>query len=632
MRHALRFLGVASGLWALTCGAGNAATNAVPPPPAPELVTIKELPLPPTAPSEAPGSCSKELNPRGTGCVSPAPNALQAGSFLPDGHSVVAAITFVGAPPGASVFSGRQLILIRTDGTTFSNGDPWKCVTCGVPAENAVGRTEAMDYPQSFNDGKRLLGGMNIIDCSPYLLTEDQCTPQRIHIFPIRWNVTPDGSGAGGPIRELRLHPDNVHLGFNSMFVSKGRIDQFGYLGRLEFVQAPTTGKPLAPRYDLTQVTRLFQPGLDQRTLKTDPKHPGELLFDPDAIEVGEFRGFTKDGREATYIGYPVESSNIDIFAANLTTGKVRRLTGNPEYTDPMDSSPDDKWIVTMDTRGSDRQMFIAGLPGIPPITDMLTSAAVSSIRNNRERRFFQPYLIDRYGDRGSYQGQRLNSGDGKPGSASDPNWNGMADPRWSPDGTGVVYWQALVTAPSCGGENPLPCPASTEPGGRRTRLMLARLTSRKPVALKPPAPISDTVPWGTPFVPGAPMPIRSFIPAGNYVLRGKVSGSAQVRLTASAGHDDISSVEVSYTHYSDDGTHIIDGSEKVMRTNPTPTLEQLDWHSDLTESGVLKGTKKTSPEGLGLKIDIAMPVFQATGTLTTTVDGHAYRQPGNGM
>jgi hypothetical protein len=636
VKYAIRLLGIASLLSAaMACRAGDALPSATPPAPIPEPISIEELPLPPTAPSQAAGSCSVNVNRHGTGCISDAPNALQAGSFLPDGHHVVAAITFVGAPaaPQASrAFSGRQLIIIKTDGSRFSNGDPWKCLTCGVPTENAVNRSTALDYPQTFNDGRRLLAGTNIIDCSPYLLTDDRCTPKRIHIFPIRWNVTPDGSGAGGQIRELRLHPDNVHLGFNGMFVSNGRIDQFAYLGSLEFDPAPASGKPLASRYDVTHVTRLLQEGLDKRTLKPDPQHPGELLFDPGAIDVGELRGFTKDGREVIYIGYPAESSNIDIFAADLSTGKVRRLTSNPEYTDPMDSSPDDQWIVAMDTRGSNRQMFVAALRGIPPITDMLTSAAVSSIRNNRDRRFFQPYLIDRYGDRNGYQGQQLNAGDGSPGSASDRNWNGMADPRWSPDGTGVIYWQALVTAPSCGGLNPLPCPSSTEPGGRRARLMLARLTSRKPLALAPPAPISDKVPWGTPYVSGEPMPRRASIPAGTYVLRGKVSGLAQVRLSADHSHDDISTVAVTYTNYSDDGAHVINGSESVTRANPSPTLEQLDWHSNLSQSGAVRGTKKTSADGFKLTIDIAMPVFQSKGTMTTTIDGVVYRQPGNGM
>ncbi|MEV7015977.1 hypothetical protein [Streptomyces sp. NPDC093991] len=53
--------------------------------------------------------------------------------------------------------------------------------------------------------------------------------------------------------------------------------------------------------------------------------------------------------------------------------------------------------------------MFLAGMRGVPPLTDLLTTSAVPSVRNNRQRRFFQPYPIDRYGDRGDYFGQQIN-------------------------------------------------------------------------------------------------------------------------------------------------------------------------------------------------------------------------------
>lgn len=67
-----------------------------------------------------------------------------------------------------------------------------------------------------------------------------------------------------------------------------------------------------------------------------------------------------------------------------------------------------------------------------------------------------------------SAQGQKVNAaGDGSPGSVKDPYWNGGADPRWSLDGTRILYFQTLTVAPDCGGVNPLPCPHSTAPGGR---------------------------------------------------------------------------------------------------------------------------------------------------------------------
>lgn len=628
-----------AGSWSLParCDCSNSLIPEVrdnPPAPKPEPISVHELPLPPTTPSTAAGSCTAAVNPHRTGCVSQAVD-LQSGSFLPDGHAVVATVGFAGAPAApdpASIYSGLQQIIVKTDGTAFPDGDAWKCITCGVPAANAVGRTATSDYPQTFPDGERILAGTNIIDCAPYPLTDKACTPERTHIYPIRWNVTADGSGPGGSIRELRINPDGVHLGFNSVSIANGKFGQFAYLGRLRFNPSPTTGTPSAPRYDLTKVTRLFDPAVDRQPVFADPDHPGHLTINPDAKPVGELRGFSGDGKEVAYIGYPAESSNIDVFAADLTTGKVRRLTSNPEYTDPIAISPDNNWTIAMDTRGSGRQMFIAGMRGIPPITDLITTSATSSTRNNGARRFFQPYLIDRYGDRGSYQGQQLNAaGDGRPGSINDPNWNGTADPRWSPDGTSVVFWQALAVTPACGGANPLPCETSTEPGGRTARMMIAHLTSRKPTPRRRVAPISDTVPWGTPYVPGSAAPTRPYPPQGAYTLHGKSFGVAAVTITENATHTAISTVAVSYSHFSDDGIHVLNGTESVTTQTPTPTLNKVDWYSDLVQTGCVNATKTTSPDGFHLTIDVLTNLFQATGTLTTTIDGHGYEQPADG-
>lgn len=605
----------------------------IPKPPAAEPIEVTELPLPPAAPSNDAGACTASINPRRTGCIDTAPLSFQSGSFLPDGHSAVARVQFIGAPvvpDPESRFEGGQVIVVKADGSNFSNGDTWKCITCGVPPQNAIDIGKDQSYPQTFVDGKRLLWGTNIVDCSPFMLTDDRCTAERIHIYPIRWNVTPDGSGPGGNIRELRLHPDNVHLGFNGMTIGKDGFGQFGYFGRLEFNPSPQTGDPRVPRYDLTHVTRML-PTEAHNVLEIDPQHPDQLRLNFEAITVGEFRGFSKDGREAFYIGYPWESCNIDVFAVDMTTGKIRRVTSNPEYVDPLDSSPDDKWIVAEDTRGSDRQMFMAAMRGVPPIIDLLTTAYVSSVRNNGPRRFFEAYLIDRYGDRGAYQGQLLTAGDGAAGSISDPNWNAMADPRWSPDGTRVVFWQAQVTSPACGGSNPLPCPAPSEPGGRRFRMLVARFTSRKALSIKPLAPVSDDVAWGTPYVPGTPLPRFTPIPEGTYTLRGKVAGSATVVFKDGDDHRGLKTVSVSYQDYSDEQGNIINGTEEVTRLpSPSPTIFALDWHSNLVQSGKTQGTKITSPDGFKTSIDVFTNIFDATGTLTTTINGKVYKQPGN--
>ncbi|PGH16167.1 hypothetical protein AJ79_01934 [Helicocarpus griseus UAMH5409] len=585
------------------------------PPPDPEPIEIIELPLPPVAASDQVGSCTPELNPHRTGCI-PISSDLRGGNFLPDGNHVIASLNFTGSPPApdpASIYHGLQFILVKADGSVFDNGDPWKCITCGMPDANKVAGFESAEYPQAFKDGKRALVGNYIIDCGSALLASPECTPEQTHIYPVVWSE--------GKIRELRIHPDNVHLGFNSFTQVNGKLGQFAYFGRMQFNGS---------HYEVIKVTRLFNPDNAVPLAVQD----GRITLNPEAISVGELRGFSGSGREVTYIGYPFESSNMDACAVDLTTGKVRRITSHPEYVDPLDISPDDKWTVILDTRGSNRQMWLSGMRGIPPITDMITTSAISSTRNNGQRRFFQPFLLDHDGDRGSYFGQQLNgAGDGSPGAINDPNWNARADPKWSPDGTRITYYQALVTAPACGEQNPLPCPNSTAPGGRVDRLMLATLTNRKPLDIPPVTPASDDVPWGVPVGPNTPPPSEPQlpkIPQGNYTLDGKVGGFADVEVLMDDAGTSIRTIGVVYHDFSNDGINILRGTERVTVTLPSISKNLVDWYSDLTSTGGTKSTKKTSPEGFHLEIDTFTNIFYAEGSMVTTVDGEVYEQPAN--
>ncbi|CAI4217630.1 unnamed protein product [Parascedosporium putredinis] len=613
----------------LALGAARVAASDIPPPPLPEPIDVIEIPLPPVAPSTEQGACTPLLNPRGTGCIRKDRDKFQAGDFTPDGNHVVVNVDFVGAPASpdpASIYAGEQLILVKVDGTTFANGDSWKCLTCAVPPENALGLDPRTDYPHAFRSGTKALWGHNIIDCGSVPL--DKCDPENTHIYPIHWPTTADGSGPGGLARELRLHPDDVHMGFNA-FTDVGGQNTF--LARLEFNPDPATGEPQVPRYDLVDVNLLLQ---------LNGKPPIEVVGDElqvhrDAITVGELRGFSGSGDEIIYIGMPWESTNIDLMAVHVTTGAIRRLTSHPEYVDPAAVSHDDEWVIAMDTRGSDRQMWMSGMRWIPPMIDILAVSAAASTRNNGPRRFFQPILIDKYGDRGDYFGQQVNAaGDGSDGSVNDPNWNGLADPAFSPDSTRIVYYQGLVVAPSCGGDNPLPCPESTAQGGREYRLMVANLTSRQPKAPAPVYPVPDAIPWATPFPPGASAPQQFVFQPGEFTLAGRVSGSASVNFTEDASIPGaIGSVSVAYSDFCDEEGYVINGAEEFSRELDlsNPWNQVVHWFSDLTQTGSVEATKKTGPGGFHLQIDVMTNIFNASGTLTTTIDDVVYKQPANG-
>jgi hypothetical protein len=624
-----------------------------PPAPKPEPVKISELPLPPTAPTSDAGSCTAAINPHGTGCIAADDNGIFEGpSYMWDGKHVLMPVEFAGAPAGG-IFSGNQVIAIRTDGTLFPNGDPWKCLTCGVPEKNQKGANRAagrgagiitgdpsnfmsrpdpkaptfvlVDHPQAFPDGKRMIAGTNVVECGENKLTDAACTPEKIHIYPMYWSTKADGSGPTAALRELRLNPDGVHLGFNSFAM----LGEASGMATLVFNPAPKTGTPV-PRYDLEKVTLFYDTRPDTAMFTLDPKKPGYILHNTRSTP-GEWRGWSSDGKSFFDVSY-VESGNYDLFRTSLATGDGVRITNDPGYTDPMKMSPDDKWFVAMDTRAvPERAMWYAGMQGIPPLTDMVDGLMGAFAWRNANFRYFEPILIDSYGDRGNYHGQQLNAGPGTPGNPSDLNWNGRADPAWSPDGTNVVYWQALMTAPACGAANQRPCPASTEPGGRRTRLMIARLTSRKPLHLAQPAPISDTVPWAWAYTPGAKPPASQAagVKPGKYILLGKVSGRADVEFRGGASMFGMSAVFVTYTDFSDDGLHIINGTESAERvagggSGMMAMMGKMVVHSDLKLSGVQSGAKFTGEGGF------SPGLFgqKSSGTMTTTIDGKVYSSP----
>ncbi|WP_018636426.1 hypothetical protein [Parafrankia elaeagni] len=169
---------------------------------------------------------------------------------------------------------------------------------------------------------------------------------------------------------------------------------------------------------------------------------------------------------------------------------------------------------------------------------------------------------------------------------------------------------------------------------------MIAELTSRTPAPAPTVAPISDDVPWGVEYEPGSAIPARPHVPAGTYTLAGGSGGSATVVVTESSDRIAVETVVVTYTDFTDDGVSTLNGTEKVTVTIPALTTSKVDWYSDLTQTvraadgstttNTKTKTKTTSPDGFHLTIDVLTNIFDATGTLTTTLDGRAYRQPAN--
>jgi hypothetical protein len=163
---------------------------------------------------------------------------------------------------------------------------------------------------------------------------------------------------------------------------------------------------------------------------------------------------------------------------------------------------------------------------------------------------------------------------------------------------------------------------------------MLARLTSRKPAKPANVFDVPEHIPWATPFPPGSQLPARYQLLPGNYTIRGRISGAADVVLgedPTAAGR--IGSVSVTYANYSDERGYVVNGHEQVSLEILLPDVwnNLVHWYSDLVQTGVVQATKKTSPGGLHLQINAMTNILQANGTLTTTIDGIEYKQPANG-
>ena len=239
-----------------------------------------------------------------------------------------------------------------------------------------------------------------------------------------------------------------------------------------------------------------------------------------------------------------------------------------------------------MDGRVDHRLYFESGIPGLPPLNDLVNIGTVlSGVYNNGNRRFFEPYLIDRYGDRGSYHGQQLNacgpSDNPTPGSGSicDPLWNGRADPAWAPDGTNVVYWQALVTPPRAAVQSlGTDMPDLDRAGRPPHRLMIARLTSAlRGRSHNPHRP--GRHPVGHPLHRRRPRPEPGASPTGTYNSSARCSGSATVSVTENPTHTGIASIATTYTNFSDDGVNVINGTESSSKSERLPTDQAREPH-----------------------------------------------------
>ena len=490
-------------------------------PPAQEPVVFRDVPLP------------AGVNPGG-------------GSFDASGERLVLSFT----APGVA---GTQLATLRSDGSEF------RCLTCGSPI--AGNQRPA----QLFRDGRRVLvAGPNspapkwsVLECTPSLL---DCRSSEL--LPIALPPNPDPTTAILQYRVPHVTYDDAWFLWTEVRL-RGPGGNLSAMGRL--VREPA-------RYRVEDA-RVISPSIRSLDIGTDPDL-WQGFTQPFEAKEAHMRG----GLDWVIAGTP-RAGHYDDFLVELGTGAVRRMTTHPDHDEGLNLSADEQWLVISSGRTDNRVEFLGLLPR-PPYIDWLAfsvhfvgvagapSDGLSPGADPIERDcYLDPWLLDRWLERGDYIGQRLlRPADG---------WQSAAGGfDWSPDGTELLVrelgWRRLTP------------PGGTEPA----RLRIARLTNRAPID---PADVVPLVP--TPEPAWAVRYEDWVVPNtfGETVIPGKHAGRAILRNGLPVVVQ--GTLEVAFEGYSDDGLSFLDGVERLE----IPVLINVAVRCavDLTLTGLHEGSMK---------------------------------------
>jgi hypothetical protein len=474
--------------------------------------------------------------------------------------------------------TGTQLAAIGADGSDF------RCLTCGSAISGNLRPS------QRLRDGQRLLvpgpnnrnPRWNILECTPSLL---DC--QTSLLVPIQLPVNPD------PTQILQYRVPWVTL--DDAWLVWSEVRQRGPGGHLAVMGRLVRD---ADRYTISDA-RVIAPELTSLVLGNDSA-TWRKITQPLEAKYGALRG----GRDWVIAGTP-SAGHYDTSVLDLTSGVMRRLSHHPDHDEGVRFSRDEEWVVLQTGRTDNRIEFLGQLPR-PPFIDWIAfsihfvgiagqpgDGISPGVDPNERDCYVDPWLLDRWFERGEYVGQRLS----KPADgwvSIEGNAGGFG---WSPDGTKIALidrrWRYEPPA---------------------TRIRIAHLTSREPM------PPEDWVP----LVP-TPEPTWAIryedwrVPntLGDFVVQGAVSGTATIRNqmgTSVQGY-----IEVEFDGYSDDGKHVIDGIEWL--DIPFLVVSGADYGVDLALTGPHTG----SMQG-GIAYDFNADV--ATGEVVSMLDGRVLTGP----
>lgn len=449
--------------------------------------------------------------------------------FAQDGQSL-----YFAATPAEG---GREEIYqISVDGTDV------QCITCGVSTDitGGLGRVDP------FDDGTGRL--MIQVRTSPnsYVVYEE--TADGKQLVPV---VTPPaGARVLDPQREMRISPDGTHVLFSQIQMTPtGLITAVPVVGRLERTAAG---------YEIADA-RVVYP-------------------------VGEGKQWTPDGKGVIILGGRYEAGNVDDIVVDLETGEVTRLTGNLDYDEDIDMSPNGQWIAVGSTRGYDaltpmsRIVRPAFLPadiqgavyekyrGTGDSTNITNQEWVIAIEDDLKGEYGIPVFVD---------------GDG---------YTARSMASWNTTGDAVAFWEA------------------SHADETDTRLVIANLKYTTSVGLVEGDLVTPDPTWAPElktYVPSAaPLP-----PTGTYAGAGGGSAVVSEVTDPTTGHIVRT---VTYTDYVNEEGMILNGTES---TDTTASQSSIHYTADITVTGEHTGY---------LKADATVNKLQRTmtGYITSDLDG----------
>lgn len=504
--------------------------------------------------------------------------------------------TYTGGIAGESIlFSGTptaggrgEIYEISVDGTQV------QCLTCGLAAPTVAGTDPSaqinIQKPVPFYDGT---GRVVVLLNNPeprYAIFEPAGyngigSPARI----VNVN-TPDGGGAslpglpipGGIInrqREMRPSPDGTHVLFTRIV-----IGQTGNFQALPIVGALTlTGD----HYEVTNA-RVVWP-------------------------TGESKQWTPDGKGVIIQGGAFEFGNVDdimVDVSGLTGDQLfpgspfigTRVTGNLDYDEDIDMSPNMQWITVGSTRGFEaltpatrivRQNFLPVYVGAA-IYDHYADGQVRNVSN-------QNWLVAIEDDLNRENGIPLFVHDDPTtvGVDEGDGWASRSMPSWSADGTSVTFWES-------GNADEHGIPAT------ESRLVIANLKYTTSVGT-----VGDTT---TVFDPSAFPDLATYVakttplpPAGTYSGAG---GGTAVVVDVVNPQTFQTTRTVQYTDYVNEDGLILNGSESSVYGPSQLSVTYLA-DIDVTDAtGAVRGSVDADA------LSTLLPTQAITGYITTTLDG----------